>query len=107
MEGSAHEENKIVQFTGQHTRKLHNTVVNRSTQAGYPVTVTEVDPDDRSALENIRQTVETITKDPVRVAGGMIEERVGGESRTTHVGTTGGKEPVSMWLKRRILKKAA
>lgn len=102
MAGAAPTE--VLQHVSKLTSDLQHTVANGSTQAGHPVTAKEVNPDDRSSLENIRQTVESMTRDPVRIVGGIVEEKTGGESYTTHVGTTGGKEPISIAARRGLQK---
>lgn len=106
MDGSAPEE--IIQYTDQQTADFHKNVAKPAEQlTGQPIQPQSLNPDDQSSLERIRQTVDTKTKDPVRIIKGIVEEYVSGESSATHVGTTGGKEPILMWLRRKLLKRAA
>lgn len=101
MSVNAPKEQAIIQSANQPTLKLHEGVSQDLVKAGHPTaTPQSVNPHDQSHLENIRQTVSAMTKDPVRIVGGIVEEGLGGANPNTHVGTTGGKGPVSILLRK-------
>lgn len=98
---------RIIQSADQPVQDLHTGAKDSLRKLGHPVTQQSIDPHDQTPLENIKEALRDISKDQVRVVGGTIEEHMSGESHSTHVGTTGGKEPISIWLKKKILRRAA
>lgn len=98
MDGSVPKE--VLQYTDSDTTALHKGVAQDSTRAGHPVSPVEVNPNDNSELENIK---DILGKTAVHVV-----HSVSGEG-SIHIDTTPGPRGLSLLKSRgrKLLKKAA
>jgi len=92
---------KVLQHKEHQEKRLHNKVADYSTQAGYPVTAAQVDPDDNSPLKGIEEAME----DTVHVVGSTFDEQVGGAGETARIRTAQGNAPMVIAAARRLKQK--
>lgn len=102
MEGSAPKETSQYVDVDEQTQALHRAVAAEARKAGHHITATDVNPGDRTPLNNIRE----MFGDAAHVVG-TAGTLLGVEEPSTHVRTTGGKVPIAIALRRRFLRKAA
>lgn len=78
-----------MEATAQREAQLHKSASENLQQAGYNVTPSSLNPDDQTALENIKGTL----GEGVHVVGSEIGRRLRGQDIETDVGVT----PAGRW----------
>lgn len=95
MEVSAPKKTSRYVDVDKQTTDLHNTVANESTKAGHLTTAAEVNPEDHTPFNNIKE----IFGDAAHVVG-TAGTFLGVEEPSTHVRTTHGGKVISLMQER-------
>lgn len=93
--------NGVLQYVDQYTKDLHAGVVRNVNQAGHRITKAQVNPEDNSPLNRIREMVGDATNDVV-VEG---SKALHGEDAKTYEKTSHGTVAVLVARKRELMKK--
>lgn len=91
---------ELLQFTSHQEKKLHQVTASNATEAGHPVTASEVNPHDESPLHQI----EEVFGEFAYHAGSYAEEALHGKNSETSIRVTEAKEPISIAAGRERLR---
>ena len=83
---------EVLQYTEDQDKKLYKEVASSSTKAGHPVTAAEVNPEDHTQLNNIKE----IFGDAAHVVGTAGTTLLGGEEPSTYVRTAHSSKGISL-----------
>lgn len=89
-----------MEVTAQREADLHKSSSENLKQAGYNVTPQSLNPNDQTALRNIKDTL----GDVVHIVGSEIEEKLAGQGADTYTRVSSGKR-FSHWVLDRFRRK--